>query len=103
MFKTKRGISDEERDCCLNNAKKKYCPDCGRKIGSKRWDAKDFKEWLRGLTSSIIDDVGMLSTECDIDWELGYSAGHLIGKTNDEVIDFDEKADVQICEILGLE
>ncbi len=105
LFKTYHGYSDQEKACCVASAKKKFCPDCGRKIGVKKWDMEDFEQWVSDLVGQGLDGYGMLDTECErnVVWELGHSASALIGLKKDQAIYLDERADQEISKILKLE
>lgn len=105
MFKHDHNINDDERPCCKENSKKKYCPDCGRRIGEAKFDATDFSDWLFGLRTRTVDDTSgcYYDLENELDWHIGVSAIALIGTKSKEVLHFEERADEAICEILELE
>jgi hypothetical protein len=105
LFKDAKGVKDTERECCKASAKKKYCSDCGRKIGVAEWGSYDFQEWMHELLTATIDSMGSCGYEGarDTVWEFGVSASDLIGLTANDVVWLDEKADEEICKILGLE
>lgn len=104
-FKYTKGLSDQIMPCCSSNAHKKFCSECGKRIGDMVWEVSDFKDWLQGLLTETNDSIGysVYDDNPGIIWELGYSASELIGTAANEVLCLNENADLEICSILGLE
>jgi len=106
MYKEDNHLNDPIKECCATNADKKYCPDCGSPITDQKIYAADFENWLIGLMTANLDDVGFLADdvqERNIVWELGYAGEVLLGKSHKSVLVIAERAEKKLSEFLGLE